>query len=48
MINHTNEQAPEVKASTNSAGDVQEAFDDFMGGFEAFRETNDDRLNQID
>jgi HK97 family phage major capsid protein len=38
--------APEAKAAEN--GDVAAAFDDFMSAFEAFKETNDDRLAEIE
>ncbi|HTV69991.1 MAG TPA: phage major capsid protein [Rhizobiaceae bacterium] len=36
--------APEQK----SAADMQDAFDDFMQSFESFKESNDDRLKQIE
>jgi len=39
--------APEVK-SAGSGDDVSAAFDEFMQAFEAFRETNDERLGQIE
>ena len=38
----------EVKAASGSSDDVAIAFDDFMRAFEAFRETNDERLAQIE
>ncbi|MEL7273034.1 MAG: phage major capsid protein [Pseudomonadota bacterium] len=41
-----NNPAPETKMG--SGNDVAEAFDDFMQAFEAFKETNDDRLAQIE
>ncbi|MEL6752137.1 MAG: phage major capsid protein, partial [Pseudomonadota bacterium] len=39
-------QAPETKMGTGD--DVAVAFDDFMRAFEAFKETNDERLAQIE
>ncbi len=36
--------APEIKA----AGDIGEAFDDFMESFEAFKHANDERLAQLE
>ncbi|MCC0016632.1 MAG: phage major capsid protein [Rhodobiaceae bacterium] len=43
-------RAPEAKMadSAPSSLDVVEAFDDFMQAFEAFKETNDERLAQIE
>ncbi|MCX5497656.1 phage major capsid protein [Kaistia dalseonensis] len=38
--------APEFKAA--ESGDVGAAFDDFMRAFEAFKETNDERLAEIE
>lgn len=38
--------APETKMGTGN--DVAEAFDEFMQAFEAFKETNDERLQQIE
>lgn len=55
-VDHT-KRAPEVKMETPltaltdpsvSSLDVVEAFDEFMQAFEAFKETNDERLNQIE
>lgn len=42
--------APEVKMATGdvSSLEVVEAFDEFMQSFEAFKETNDERLAQIE
>lgn len=40
--------APENKATTGSATEVAEAFDEFMGAFEAFKQANDERLEQIE
>lgn len=46
--------APEVKMETPMTGgsvsslEVVEAFDEFMQSFEAFKEANDERLNQIE
>jgi HK97 family phage major capsid protein len=37
---------PETKSADN--GEVAEAFDDFMRAFEAFKQTNDERLGQIE
>ena len=31
-----------------ASGDVAQAFDDFMGAFEAFKETNDERLSELE
>lgn len=39
-------RAPETKMGTGN--DVAEAFDEFMQAFEAFKETNDERLQQIE
>jgi HK97 family phage major capsid protein len=38
--------APEAKAA--ESGDVSAAFDDFMHAFEAFKDTNDERLSEIE
>lgn len=38
--------APETKAAENL--DLKDAFDDFLGAFGAFRETNDERLAEIE
>ena len=40
--------APELKSSAQNADDVAGAFDDFMNAFDAFKQTNDDRLGQIE
>ncbi|MAW87087.1 MAG: phage major capsid protein [Phyllobacteriaceae bacterium] len=40
--------APEIKAASGSAQDVAEAFDEFMGAFEAFKAANDERLKEIE
>lgn len=40
-----NEHVYETKTA---GGDVSAAFDDFMGAFEAFKETNDERLGEIE
>lgn len=41
--------APEIKMEEGiSSIEVVEAFDEFMQAFEAFKETNDERLNQIE
>lgn len=37
--------APEIKAFP---GEINDAFDDFKGMFQSFRDENDDRLNQIE
>lgn len=47
------EQIPSQAIETKAAGDVSGtevamAFDEFMQAFEAFKETNDERLNQIE
>jgi len=41
-------RAPEAKAATGEAQDVAECFDEFMEAFEAFRETNDERIAQVE
>ncbi len=41
-------RAPEAKAATGQAQDVAECFDEFMEAFEAFKETNDERLAQVE
>ena len=38
----------ETKADDRGAGDVAAAFEEFMGAFEAFKETNDRRLGEIE
>ena len=43
-----NSRAPEVKAATGHAQDVAECFDEFMEAFEAFKQTNDERLAQLE
>ena len=39
-----------ARAETKAAGDpdLKDAFDDFLGAFEAFREANDERLDEIE
>ncbi|MCP1198135.1 phage major capsid protein [Notoacmeibacter sp. MSK16QG-6] len=44
----TSQSAPEIKAASGSAVEVAEAFDEFMGAFEAFKSANDERLNEIE
>ena len=44
----THKTAPEIKAATGTATEVAEAFDDFMGAFEAFKAANDERLKEIE
>src|SRR5690606_12630314 len=39
--------APEIK-STSSSSELAEAFNEFMGAFEAFRQANDERLAEIE
>lgn len=41
-------KAPEYKAADGSAGEVANAFDEFMQSFEAFRQANEERLAQIE
>ena len=41
MTHHTYE-------TKTAGGDISAAFDDFMQAFEAFKETNDERLAQIE
>ncbi|TPW32971.1 phage major capsid protein [Pararhizobium mangrovi] len=45
MHNGTNRRAPEIKQDSAS---IKGAFADFMGAFEAFRETNDRRLGELE
>jgi HK97 family phage major capsid protein len=40
--------APELKSAVQNADDVAGAFDDFMEAFDAFKQSNDDRLRQIE
>ena len=47
MKNQIN-RSPEAKAATGQAQDVAECFDEFMEAFEAFKETNDERLVQVE
>lgn len=47
-MNVSHKRAPEAKAATGEAQDVAECFDEFMEAFEAFRETNDERLAQVE
>lgn len=37
-----------IETKTANSGHLEEAFDDFMRAFEAFKETNDQRLNEIE
>ena len=39
---------PRAKVETKSAADVSGAFDEFHRAFAAFKETNDERLDQIE
>jgi HK97 family phage major capsid protein len=48
MTGTTQKVAPELKSSVQNADDVAGAFDDFMEAFDAFKQTNDDRLGQIE
>ncbi|OXS99452.1 capsid protein [Notoacmeibacter marinus] len=48
MQMQTRKTAPEIKAASGSAIEVAEAFDEFMGAFEAFKSANDERLNEIE
>lgn len=41
-------RAPEIKAENGSSQEVASAFDEFMLAFEAFRQVNDERLNQLE
>ncbi|MEO0329402.1 MAG: phage major capsid protein [Pseudomonadota bacterium] len=43
-----NQRAPEAKAELGDAQVVAEAFDEFMEAFEAFKQTNDERLLQVE
>ena len=40
--------APEVKGAGADAFELKDAFDDFLGAFEAFKDSNDERLGQIE
>ena len=40
--------APEVKGAGENALELKDAFDDFMQAFEAFKDSNDDRLGEIE
>ncbi|MEO0546361.1 MAG: phage major capsid protein [Pseudomonadota bacterium] len=42
----TTASAPETKMSSTS--EIAGAFDEFMGAFEAFKDANDDRLDQLE
>lgn len=46
------ERGPEYKAvehgSINHNGEIKQAFEDFLGGFEAFRQANDERLKGLE
>ena len=46
MTDSRHEAAPEAKSAP--AFDLPEAFDEFMASFESFKQTNDDRLGQIE
>ena len=48
MTGTAHKSAPELKSSVQNADDVAGAFDDFMEAFDAFKQTNDDRLGQIE
>ena len=48
MQNNTQTRAPEIKAETANSLEVAGAFDEFMEAFEAFRQTNDERLEQLE
>ncbi len=48
MHNQPRASAPEIKADTGNSQEVAGAFDDFMEAFEAFRQTNDQRLSQLE
>jgi HK97 family phage major capsid protein len=48
MTGTAQKAAPELKSSVQNADDVAGAFDDFMEAFDAFKQTNDDRLGQIE
>lgn len=40
--------APESKGAGESSAELKDAFDEFLSGFEAFKEANDERLDGID
>ena len=48
MQNQTRECAPETKAESANSQEIAGAFDDFMEAFDAFRQTNDERLAQLE
>ncbi|MEX0345049.1 MAG: phage major capsid protein [Rhizobiaceae bacterium] len=48
MQDITTGPAPENKAADGTATEVAEAFDEFMMAFEAFKQSNDERLEQIE
>ena len=48
MNKHNTVRPPEIKAVTGDAQSVAEAFEEFMEAFEAFKETNDERLAQVE
>lgn len=49
MTEHSPSEELELKtAGDPPSGDVAEAFDDFMRAFEAFKETNDERLSELE
>ncbi len=48
MQMQTIQAAPEIKAASGSAVEVAEAFDEFMGAFDAFKTANDERLSEIE
>ncbi|MCF6320994.1 MAG: phage major capsid protein [Rhizobiaceae bacterium] len=48
MQNTKRKRAPEIKAENGNSLEVANAFDEFMIAFEAFRQANDERLNQLE
>ncbi len=40
--------APESKGAGENALELKDSFDDFLSAFEAFKDANDERLDQIE
>ncbi|MEM7303628.1 MAG: phage major capsid protein [Pseudomonadota bacterium] len=48
MSNTMGAKAPETKSAEASPGEISNAFDSFLSAFDEFKQTNNDRLNQIE
>jgi HK97 family phage major capsid protein len=48
MTEHTSPSAWENKAARPAASDINDTYDALLRGFEAFKETNDERLDQLE